>query len=75
MKDDPGPSTASFTDNPSVFLPVGQASAPAGRIVLSWLIRLRWFAAVGQLVAIIVAVAILGLRYPIVPLAAVLAAR
>ena len=73
MKLEAGP-TASFAENPSLFLPIGQASAPAGRIVLSWLIRLRWFAAVGQLVAIVVAVAVLGLRYPIVPLAAVLAA-
>jgi two-component system sensor histidine kinase RegB len=74
MKEDSGPSSASIADNPSLFLPIGQASAPAGRIVLSWLIRLRWFAAVGQLVAIMVAFAIFGLHYPIVPLATVLAA-
>ena len=46
---------------------------PAGRIVLSWLIRLRWFAVAGQLIAIGVAAALLGLDYPMIPLAAVLA--
>lgn len=55
-------------------LPIGETSAPAARIVLSWLIRLRWFAVAGQLVAIGVAFAILELTYPIVPLSAVLAA-
>lgn len=73
MKDEAVPAPASLGEAPSLFLPIGQSSAPAGRIVLSWLIRLRWFAAVGQLVAIVVAVAILGLRYPLVPLAAVVA--
>lgn len=46
--------------------------APA-RIVLSWLIRLRWFAVVGQIVAIVFARAVLDLHYPVAPLAGVLA--
>lgn len=53
-------------------LPIGQTSASAGRIVLSWLIRLRWLAVAGQLFAIGVAVIGLELSYPLVPLAAVL---
>lgn len=53
-------------------LPTGESGTPA-RIVLSWLIRLRWFAVVGQIVAIIFARAVLDLHYPAAPLAGVLA--
>lgn len=67
------PSASSLFPHASSFLPVGEASAPAARIVLSWLIRLRWFAVVGQLVAIGAAVLMLELDYPLAPLAAVLA--
>ena len=45
----------------------------AGRIVLSWLIRLRWFAVCGQGIAIAAAFGLLTIRYPLVPLLAVLA--
>ena len=55
-------------------LPIGESSASAVRIVLSWLIRLRWFAICGQAVAIAVALGLLGLQYSLVPLGAVLAA-
>lgn len=44
-----------------------------GRIILSWLIRLRWFAVIGQIVAIGFALAALSLHYPLAPLAGVLA--
>lgn len=42
-------------------------------IVLAWLVRLRWLAAAGQFVAIGVAVWLVDLRYPLAPLAAVIA--
>lgn len=51
-------------------------SQPADReasIVLAWLVRLRWLAAAGQIVAIGVAVWLVDLRYPLVPLAWVIA--
>lgn len=53
-------------------LPTATGDAPS-RIVLSWLIRLRWLAVVGQIVAIVFVRAVLDLRYPTAPLAAVLA--
>ena len=49
------------------------ASAAERRIVLSWLVRLRWLAVVGQIVAIGFAVWGLGLDYPVPALAATLA--
>ena len=57
----------------SLPLPIGETSGSALRIVLSWLIRLRWFAVVGQLMAIAAALTVLELHYPVAPLAAVLA--
>ncbi|HEX4123443.1 MAG TPA: ATP-binding protein [Tepidisphaeraceae bacterium] len=43
------------------------------RIVLGALTRLRWLAVVGQSVATIVAVAVLGLKLPLIPIAVVIA--
>ena len=57
----------------SLPLPIGETSASAVRIVLSWLIRLRWFAICGQAVAIGGALWLLGLRYPLGPVTGVLA--
>ena len=54
-------------------LPIGETSESAVRIVLSWLIRLRWFAICGQAVAIGGALVALGLQYPLGPVTGVLA--
>ena len=42
-------------------------------IVLTWLTRLRWIAVVGQVLAVAVSVALLGLRPPVWPIVAVVA--
>ena len=42
-------------------------------IALPWLVRLRWLAAAGQVLAVAVAVAAAGLRVPLVPVGAVIA--
>jgi two-component system, sensor histidine kinase RegB len=42
------------------------------RIVLTWLTRLRWLAVVGQLVAVLVAVAALKIELPLVPIGLVI---
>ena len=62
----------------TAMLPVstGRASGPGeapARIVLSWLIRLRWLAVVGQVVAIVFTASVLEIRYPAGPLVGVLA--